>query len=45
VKHSRLRRKEDQGVDAFPLFRIESRTAMEGVAETKFGDETKGQTV
>jgi hypothetical protein len=36
----RLRRNEDQGVDALPLLRIGSGTPMEGVAETKFGAET-----
>ena len=45
VKHMRLRRNEDQGVDALPLLRIGSRTPMEGVAERKFGAETKGWTV
>jgi hypothetical protein len=40
----RLRRNEDQGVDALPLLRIGSRTPMEGVAE-KFGAETKGWTI
>jgi hypothetical protein len=41
----RLRRKEEQGVDALPFLRIGSRTHMEGVAETKFGAETKGWTI
>jgi hypothetical protein len=36
----RLRRNKDQGADALPLLRIESRTPMEGVAEMKFGTET-----
>jgi hypothetical protein len=40
----RLRRK-DQGVDTLALLRIGSRTPMEGVAEMKFGAETKGWTV
>ena len=38
----RLRRNKDQGVDALPLLRIGSGAPMEGVAETKFGAETKG---
>jgi hypothetical protein len=41
----RLRRKEDQGVDALPLLRIGSGMPMEGVAETKFGVVTKGWTI
>ena len=41
----RLRRNKDQGVDALPLLRIGSGTSMEGVAETKFGAETKGWTI
>jgi hypothetical protein len=38
----RLRRNEDQGVDTLPLVRIGSRKPMKGVAESKFGAETKG---
>jgi hypothetical protein len=41
----RLRRNKVQGVDALPILRIGSRTPMEGVAEMKFGAETKGWTV
>ena len=41
----RLRRNEDQGVDTLPLLRMGSGMPMEGVAETKFGAETKGWTV
>jgi hypothetical protein len=41
----RLRRNEDQGVEALSLLRIGSGTPMEGVAETKFGAEMKGWTV
>jgi hypothetical protein len=40
----RLRRTEDQGVDALPLLGIGSGTPMEGVAEMKFGAERKGWT-
>jgi hypothetical protein len=36
AKHMRLRRNEDQGVEALHL-RIGRGTPMEGVAETKFG--------
>jgi hypothetical protein len=45
AKHMILRREEDQGVDTLLLLRIRRRTPMEGVAETKFGAETKGWTV
>jgi hypothetical protein len=38
----KLRRHEDQGVDALPLLIIGSRKPMEGVAEMKFGDQVKG---
>jgi hypothetical protein len=41
----RLRKNEDQSVDALPLLRIGSRTPMERFAEKKFGAETKGWTV
>jgi hypothetical protein len=41
----RLRRNDDQGVDALPHLRIGSRTPMEGVSEMKFGAEMKGWTV
>jgi hypothetical protein len=35
----------DQSVDTLPLLRIENKTSMEGVTETKFGAETKGWTI
>jgi hypothetical protein len=38
----RLRRNEDKGVDALSLLSIGSGMPMEGVAEKKFGVETKG---
>ena len=41
----RLRRTEDQGVDALPLLGIGSGTPMEGVAEMKFGAERKEWTI
>jgi hypothetical protein len=41
----RLRRIEDQGLDALPLLRNRSRKSMEAVAEMKFGVEMKGLTV
>jgi hypothetical protein len=41
----RLRRNEDQGVDALPLLRIGSGMPMEGVPEMKLGAETKWWTV
>jgi hypothetical protein len=45
VKHLRLRRNKDQGVDALPLLRIGIGKSMEGVAEFKFGAKTKGWTI
>jgi hypothetical protein len=41
----KLKKKEDQTVNIFPLFRIGNKTAMEGVTETKFGAEMKGWTI
>jgi hypothetical protein len=41
----KLKKNKDQSVDTLPLLRIENKTAMEGVTETKFGAETKGQTI
>jgi hypothetical protein len=41
----KLKKKEDQSVDALPLLRIGSKTPMEGVKETKFGAVTKGWTI
>jgi hypothetical protein len=45
AKHKRLRRNEDQGVDALPFLRFGSGTPIEGVAEMKFEAETKWWTV
>ena len=42
AKHIKLKKKEDQSVGTLPLLRIGNKTPMEGVAETKFGAETKG---
>jgi hypothetical protein len=42
AKHMKLKKNEDQSVDTLPLVRIGNKTPMEGVTETKFGDETKG---
>jgi hypothetical protein len=42
-KHMELKN-EDQSVDTMPLLRIGNKTPMEGIAETKFGAETKGWT-
>jgi hypothetical protein len=36
---------EDQSVDTLPLLRIGNKTPMEGVTETKFGADMKGQTI
>jgi hypothetical protein len=41
----KLKKKEDQNVDIFPLFRIGNKTPMEGVTETMFGAERKGWTI
>jgi hypothetical protein len=41
VIHMKLKKKEDQSVDALLLLRIGNKTPMEGVTETKFGAETK----
>jgi hypothetical protein len=40
-----LKMKEDQIVDTLPLLRIENKTPMEGVTETKFGAESKELTI
>ena len=45
AKHIKLKKKEDQSVGTLPLLRIGNKTPMEGVAETKFGAETKGWTI
>jgi hypothetical protein len=37
----KLKKNKDQGVDTLPLLRIGNKTSMEGVTETKFGDEMK----
>jgi hypothetical protein len=41
----KLKKNEDQSVDALPLLRIRNKTPMERVTETKFGAETKGWTI
>jgi hypothetical protein len=38
----KLKKNEDQSVDALPLLRNRNKTPMEGVTETMFGDEMKG---
>jgi hypothetical protein len=40
----KLKNKE-QSVDTLPLLRNGIKTPIEGVTETKFGDETKGWTI
>jgi hypothetical protein len=37
----KLKKNEDQNVDALPLLKIGNKTPMEGVTETKFGAVTK----
>jgi hypothetical protein len=41
----KLKKKEDQSVDTLLLLRIENKTPMDGVTETKIGAETKGWTI
>ena len=41
----KLKKNEDQSVDTSPLLRIGNKTPMEGVTETKFGDETEETTM
>jgi hypothetical protein len=36
ARHMKLMKNEDQSVDTLPLLRIENKTPMEGVIETKF---------
>jgi hypothetical protein len=38
----KLKKNGDQSVDTLPFLTIGNKTLMEGVAETKFGAETKG---
>ena len=44
AKHMKLKKKEDQSVDTSFLLRMGNKIPMEGVTETKFGDETEGRT-
>jgi hypothetical protein len=41
----KLKKNKDQNVDTWPVLKIGNKTPMEGVAETKFGAETKGWTI
>jgi hypothetical protein len=41
----KLKKNEDQSVDTLPLLRIENKTPLVGVSETKFGAEMKGWTI
>jgi hypothetical protein len=45
AKHMKLKKNEDQSLDTLPPLRLENKTPMEGVTETKFGAETKGWTI
>ena len=45
VKHMKLKKKEDQSVDASFLFRRGNKICMEGDTETKCGAETEGMTI
>jgi hypothetical protein len=40
----KLKKNEDESVDTLLLLRIGNKTPMEGVTETKIGDETNGWT-
>ena len=42
MKH---KKRKDQTVDTSPILRIGNKTPMEGVTETKIGDEMKGWTI
>jgi hypothetical protein len=41
----KLKKNEDQSMDTLPLLIIGNKTPMEGVTETKFGDERKACTI
>jgi hypothetical protein len=41
----KLKKKEDKSVDTLFLLRMGNKISMEGVTETKFGDETEGRTI
>jgi hypothetical protein len=45
AKHMKIKKKEDQSLDRLFLLRMENKTPMEGVTETKFGAEPEGMTV
>jgi hypothetical protein len=45
AKHMKLKKKEDQSVDALPLLRIRNKTPIEGVTEKKYGAERNGWTI
>ena len=41
----KLKKNEDQSVDTLPLLKIGNKIPVEGVTETKFGNEMKGWTI
>jgi hypothetical protein len=45
AKHEKIKKREDQHVDASFLLRIGNKIPMKGVTETKFGAKTKGWTI
>jgi hypothetical protein len=45
AKHMKLRKKENQNMDALILLRRGNKLSMEGVSETKFRAETEGSTI
>ena len=45
AKHMKLKKNEDQSVDTSFLLRMGNKIPMEGVTETKFGDEKEGTTM
>jgi hypothetical protein len=45
AKPMKLKKKEDQSVDTSFLLRMGNKIPMEGVTDTKFGDETERRTI
>jgi hypothetical protein len=45
AEHMKFKKNEDQSVDTLFLLRMGNKIPMEGVTETKFGDETEGSTI
>ena len=45
VKHKKIKKREDQGVDTSFLLRIGNKIPMKRITETTFGAKTKGWTI